>query len=686
MRHRSIKNRKRSNSIFDLISVVFDACSGWLCVFLVGLIAGCVAAVIDIGTGWLKDLKEGICPDAMYLNREQCCWSSNETVFEGYHCEEWKTWPQLIGIQEGGFFAATIAFFMYIVVALFLALLAAMLVKTLAPYACGSGIPEIKTILSGFVIRGYLGKWTLLIKSMCMMLVVAAGLSLGKEGPLVHICCSIGNVISYLFPKYGKNEAKKREILSAAAAAGVSTAFGAPIGGVLFSLEEASYYFPLKTMWRSFFCALIAAFVLRSINPFGTEHAVMFYVDYDRTWILIELIPFIFLGIVGGVIGSIFIKGNIRWCNFRKTSKLGKYPISEVLAITLITGIVAYPNEYTQMNTSELIRLLFGQCGIADNSQLCDYKANYTNLVNAKFGIAEAGPGVYNSIYLLMLALIFKLAITIFTFGIKVPCGLFIPSMAMGAIAGRMIGIVMEQIAFRYPNSWVFQNACSTGVNCMTPGIYAMVGAAAMLSGITRMTVSLVVIVFEITGQVNFIVPLMCAVMTAKWVGDALSREGIYHAHIILNEYPFLDAKDEVLDVSYARECMQPSDRSGGSLSTLLLSGQTVGQLEALLTSTNFNGYPVVVSDQCRSLAGFVLKNDLQMALRASRRMKDLTENTPVIFDIESTPDALHLKRVVDFAPITITDATPMEIVVDMFRKLGLRQVLVSHNGYALFY
>lgn len=55
---------------------------------------------------------------------------------------------------------------------------------------------------------------------------------------MVHIACCIGNILSYLFPKYGRNEAKKREILSAAAAAGVSVAFGAPIGGVLFSLEE----------------------------------------------------------------------------------------------------------------------------------------------------------------------------------------------------------------------------------------------------------------------------------------------------------------------------------------------------------------------------------------------------------------------------------------------------------------
>lgn len=59
--------------------------------------------------------------------------------------------------------------------------------------------------------RGYLGKWTLIIKSVGIMLAVSAGLSLGKEGPLVHIVCCIGNIIAYFFPKYGKNEAKKRE-------------------------------------------------------------------------------------------------------------------------------------------------------------------------------------------------------------------------------------------------------------------------------------------------------------------------------------------------------------------------------------------------------------------------------------------------------------------------------------------
>ena len=91
----------------------------------------------------------------------------------------------------------------------------------------------------------------------------------------MHIASCIGNIVSRLFIKFERNEAKRREILSAACAAGVSVAFGAPIGGVLFSLEEVSYYFPPKVMWRSFWCAAVAAITLRSLNPFGNGSLVL---------------------------------------------------------------------------------------------------------------------------------------------------------------------------------------------------------------------------------------------------------------------------------------------------------------------------------------------------------------------------------------------------------------------------
>ena len=72
---------------------------------------------------------------------------------------------------------------------------------------------------------------------------------LGKEGPLVHVACCCANIFMKLFPSVNGNEARKREVLSAAAASGISVAFGSPIGGVLFSLEQLSYYFP-RILWR----------------------------------------------------------------------------------------------------------------------------------------------------------------------------------------------------------------------------------------------------------------------------------------------------------------------------------------------------------------------------------------------------------------------------------------------------
>lgn len=126
------------------------------------------------------------------------------------------------------------------------ALTSASLVKSFAPYAAGSGISEIKCIIAGFVMKGFLGFWTLLIKSICLPLSIASGLSVGKEGPSVHYAVCTGNVISKFFDKYKRNAAKTREILSACAAAGVAVAFGSPIGGVLFSLEVGSLDWVLR--------------------------------------------------------------------------------------------------------------------------------------------------------------------------------------------------------------------------------------------------------------------------------------------------------------------------------------------------------------------------------------------------------------------------------------------------------
>ncbi|XP_047618501.1 H(+)/Cl(-) exchange transporter 3 isoform X5 [Phacochoerus africanus] len=601
-RHRRI-NSKKKESAWEMTKSLYDAWSGWLVVTLTGLASGALAGLIDIAADWMTDLKEGICLSALWYNHEQCCWGSNETTFEERDkCPQWKTWAELIIGQAEGPGSYIMNYIMYIFWALSFAFLAVSLVKVFAPYACGSGIPEIKTILSGFIIRGYLGKWTLMIKTITLVLAVASGLSLGKEGPLVHVACCCGNIFSYLFPKYSTNEAKKREVLSAASAAGVSVAFGAPIGGVLFSLEEVSYYFPLKTLWRSFFAALVAAFVLRSINPFGNSRLVLFYVEYHTPWYLFELFPFILLGVFGGLWGAFFIRANIAWCRRRKSTKFGKYPVLEVIVVAAVTAVIAFPNPYTRLNTSELIKELFTDCGPLESSSLCDYR----NDMNA--------------------------------------------SKIVDDIPDRPAG----------------------------------------LGGVTRMTVSLVVIVFELTGGLEYIVPLMAAVMTSKWVGDAFGREGIYEAHIRLNGYPFLDAKEEFTHTTLAADVMRPR-RSDPPLAVLTQDNMTVDDIENMINETSYNGFPVIMSKESQRLVGFALRRDLTIAIESARKKQEgivgssrvcFAQHTPSL--PAESPRPLKLRSILDMSPFTVTDHTPMEIVVDIFRKLGLRQCLVTHNGTVL--
>ncbi|XP_030304776.1 H(+)/Cl(-) exchange transporter 5 isoform X6 [Calypte anna] len=453
---------------------------------------------------------------------------------------------------------------------------------------------------------------------------------------------------------------------------------------------EVSYYFPLKTLWRSFFAALVAAFTLRSINPFGNSRLVLFYVEFHMPWHLLELVPFILLGIFGGLWGAFFIRSNIAWCRRRKTTKLGRYPVLEVLVVTAITALLAFPNEYTRMSTSELISELFNDCGILDSSKLCEYVNDFNSTKGDDLPDRAAGPGVYTAMWQLALALIMKVFITIFTFGMKVPSGLFIPSMAVGAIAGRLLGVAVEQLAF-YHHDWaIFSGWCSQGADCITPGLYAMVGAAACLGGVTRMTVSLVVIMFELTGGLEYIVPLMAAAMTSKWVADAIGREGIYDAHIRLNGYPFLEAKEEFSHKTLAMDVMRPR-RSDPPLTIITQDSMTVEDVETIINETTYSGYPVVVSRESQRLVGFVLRRDLIISIENARKKQDGIVSTSVIYFTDhspplppSSPSMLKLRSILDLSPFTVTDQTPMEIVVDIFRKLGLRQCLVTHNGKLL--
>jgi chloride channel 3/4/5 len=116
----------------------------------------------------------------------------------------------------------------------------------------------------------------------------------------------------------------------------------------------------------------------------------------------------------------------------------------------------------------------------------------------------------------LAIATVIRTALVIISYGCKVPAGIFVPSMAIGATFGRMVGIFVQHLHESYPEARFFA-ACDPDVPCITPGTYAFLGAGAALSGIMHITVSVVVIMFELTGALTYILPTMVCIFNCSF-------------------------------------------------------------------------------------------------------------------------------------------------------------------------
>ncbi len=527
--------------------------------------------------------------------------------------------------------------------------------------------------------KGFLGFWTLLIKSVALPLAIGSGLSVGKEGPSVHYAVCTGHVISRLFTKYKHNASKTREILSASAAAGVAVAFGSPIGGVLFSLEEMSNYFPLKTLWRSYFCALVATAVLAAMNPFRTGQLVMFQVKYDRSWHLFETIPYIFIGIFGGLYGAFVIKWNLQVQTFRK-KYLTKWAVLEATLLAAGTAIICYPNAFLRIDMTESMEILFLECeGAEDYRGLCEQDKAWSNIIS------------------LILATVIRILLVIISYGCKVPAGIFVPSMAIGASFGRTVGIIMQAIYHAHPDSMFF-SACPPDGPCITPGTYAFLGAAAALSGIMHITVSVVVIMFELTGALTYILPTMIVVGVTKIVSELFGNGGIADRMIWFSGFPFLDNKEEH-NFGVPVSTVMTSD-----VVAIPVNGMTLESIEDLLKEPHYQGFPIVESVRTNVLVGYIGRTELRYAIDRLRRDRAMTVNpqakcnfsplgansaitpiTPTVMishmDFSMPSASIDFSRYVDATPVTVHPRLPLETVMDMFRKIGPRVILIEHHG-----
>lgn len=620
----------------------------------------------------MSDWKSGRCDAGFWLNRRACC-----ALDEGGLCLQWTPWAT----------SFPSAYLVYIASALVFGAFASALsmttrhdmvvsrppspqdddasdgagqdtqetvvVKTMY-MATGSGIPEIKSVLSGFDIPHLLSFKVLVVKSVGAVFAVATAMCLGKEGPFVHISTCIGHLVATCLPQYRDNAMRMREMLSIACSAGLSVAFGAPIGGVLFSYEEISTYFPRRVLWRAFLCSLVAAAVLKELNPTGTGKLVLFETNYGVDYDVGHYAVFILLGVCGGVFGGVFCYANFLWSRtFRQIPLIKKSPVLEVCIVVLVTALLQYPNPLLRETGDKVMEQLLVDCNNVEEDWICAEEAR------------THGKGIYYA--WLVSGTLVKLVLTIVTFGCKVPSGVIIPALDAGALFGRMVGQLVPDIS---------------------PGIFAMIGSAAFLAGVCRMTVSLAVIMFELTGEVNYIPPFMVAILTAKWVADYISADGVYDLAQSLAGHPFLDAEQAV-------DRLRAAHHRGGPKTPPLL-------VEALLPPPHMvNAQMLRVTPERQANvcylrsklaqargspswdAGFTLVND--GGICCGYISGDDLHTMVAAVDKDAAAEqggvvtlaAGEFAGLVDTSPVCVSAKAPIEHAVEMFSKLGVAYIAV---------
>jgi len=413
-------------------------------------------------------------------------------------------------------------------------------------------------------------------------------------------------------------------------------------------------------MWRSIFCAIVAAFTINRLDPLPFHRYVMFEVHFHHQWQLIELIPFGFLGVLGGVIGAAFVRINTKICARRKKSSVKQWPITEVAVVCMVTSIVDYPVVYLQGSNISLLHALFGDCKEEGKQTMCSIQHADQIIIS------------------LLLCASIKFVLTLFTFGLKVPGGIFVPSLTIGALYGRAVGFSVQTLHHYYGDNYVF-DACRHTTTCINPAIYAIVGAAATLGGVTRMTVSLVVIMIEVTNGLQYVLPIMFAVIISKFVADALGDESIYIEHIRLNGLPLLDSKGEYLHGETARDAMH-----GSVLRVLTLTAETMLSLQTVLKQTSYKGFPVVTSSEDMAVVGYIRRQILQRMIQVALEQEAVRPDTPCIFSRSVCPASgawIDLSPYLDRSPTLIFDTTPFDRAVEMVRGLGLRYI-AGHGGW----
>ncbi|XP_061713262.1 H(+)/Cl(-) exchange transporter 7 [Cydia pomonella] len=586
------------------------------------------------------------------------------------------------------------------------------LVAYVEPVAAGSGIPQVKCYLNGVKVPRVVRIKTLFVKTIGVITAVVGGLAGGKEGPMIHsgavVAAGISQGKSTTFNKdfkifhYFREDHEKRDFVSGGAAAGVSAAFGAPIGGVLFSLEEGTSFWNQALTWRTFFGTVVSTFTLNcALSAYHGRAGELSYPGLLNLgkmepfpFQFYELPVFMFFGAVGGCLGALWNHINYKLSVFRIRYITAPWlRVVEACLVAAASATVGFLMMYALNDCRPL-----GEDPTKVPLQLYCADGEYNALAAVWFQTPEASVrsflhnpiGSYNPWSILVFVLCYFL-LSAWTFGLAVSSGLFIPNLLCGAAWGRLLAILIQLMA---PE------------NTVNPAKYALVGAAAQLGGVVRMTISLTVIIIETTGQISNALPIIITLVVAKWVGDFFN-EGIYDIHIQLAGVPLLPWEPPPLAHNvYASEVMS---HPVFTLRTI----ENVGHVVELLKLVSYNGFPVVdpplADDQevhtYKRLRGLILRSQLIVLLQNKIYNENEHENAnttwssfdvdmdmfrkeypryPSINDLEISDwektCTIDLRPFMNPSPYTLPTRASLPRLFRLFRALGLRHLPIVND------
>lgn len=472
------------------------------------------------------------------------------------------------GVSVQGF-GGIPGFFVYLISGVVLCLAATAACHVWSVEAEGSGIPQMKSLMSGFYDKGKpaLSMWALLAKGVGLVCAIGGGLPVGWEGPNVHISCIVAHHLSRLpcFRSMRRDRALRMQIMACACAVGLASSFGTPIGGVLYALETTSSFYLVPTFWKCMLSTLAGALVYDMLykTPLveAFENTNFEAGDYTRT----QLLAFIVMGAILGALGAFFVRcvHYVYIVRKRKLPGTNRYVLLGVVGA--VAALVQYPLRLFRLDPRSAINEFFSATNMETLSTI-----DVALLVLVKFPL---------------------IAISI---GLPIPAGVFIPCFLLGSGMGRLYGEFMRLL---------FGSA-------IVPGGYAVVGAAAFTAGVTR-ALSVAVVLFEVTGQLKHMVPTLAAVLIAVIVANGINRS-LYDTLIIMKELPYMP---------HMRRDRRPSQRVYQVMRTNVVSleeNTTLGIIRSTLDAyPSFNSFPLVTDSEL--LLGSVRRRSLLNLLNNPR-------------------------------------------------------------------